>query len=418
MGRLKKALSMVAALTIFFLMLPQALASGFPDTKGHWAEPEIKTMAEKGIIGGYPDGNFYPSKNVSRRELAKIVFSLFPQATGLETGKVATYPDYPDVSQGWGQNYLQAAELFLPGYTDGTFKPDQPATRHEVALLALTSSLINNNKYRMDDNKLIIEMPLPDSSSWKTLVGFREFQDLPEKYSKSTAYFQDDPYKTDFYQFAGYFYSDLNPEALLAGKKILTGYGDGRLSLDNGVTRAETVVIINRILAADFSNSDKFLLEPAGKVYRTRTVRVNAAGANSELDQLGLFYKNKYQDPLTRARMVYNFMIHSFNYDWEAREGVSSYAVQGVSEVMNSGRALEQELAQFYATLAGKAGLQAITVSGKAINSGDTGDHTWVELNLAGKKIEVDPTYGVCTGDLFFNNFDYWRNQGYQWNRK
>lgn len=43
------------------------------DIKGHWAEKDIKWCVEHGVMQGYPDGSFDPEKPVTRAELAVVV---------------------------------------------------------------------------------------------------------------------------------------------------------------------------------------------------------------------------------------------------------------------------------------------------------------------------------------------------------
>ncbi|ACJ33060.1 M15 family metallopeptidase [Anoxybacillus flavithermus] len=43
------------------------------DVKGHWAEASIKKAMEKGIIKGYSDGTFKPDEPVTRAQLAVIL---------------------------------------------------------------------------------------------------------------------------------------------------------------------------------------------------------------------------------------------------------------------------------------------------------------------------------------------------------
>ncbi len=418
-SKIKIAITFFTAIlfTALFATFPPAPgeASTFPDISGHWAEKEIKSLAEQGIIGGYPDGNFYPDKNISRRELAKIVFTMFPAGAEPEKVKFDTTPDYPDIHNGWGQEHLQVAINYLPGFTDGYFRPDSQATRFEVAWLALAASLFQDGKYRIDNSKLVIELPLTSEEHWRQLVKFNEFKDLPERYRNSTAYLAHDPGKKEFYRYAGLFFTDLNPVALMAGAGILKGYGDGTIGLDREVTRAETAVIINRIKSALFSSAGQYVLEPAGAVYRPRTVSLNSSSAAARLAEVGGYYREKYDDPLLRAGMIYNLMLHTFKYDWDTREGLVNYTVADTAGLMAAGRGTDAGLAQYFVELARKAGLTAETVRGRAVNPGDSGPHIWAALEIGGQKVYADPTYGVCTGDIYFNNFDRWAGLGYQW---
>jgi len=54
------------------------LSSGsFPDVpQGHWAEEAIRQVMQKGIMGGFPDGEFKPSNYVTRAEMAVILSRL------------------------------------------------------------------------------------------------------------------------------------------------------------------------------------------------------------------------------------------------------------------------------------------------------------------------------------------------------
>lgn len=43
------------------------------DITGHWAETQIRRCMERGLLQGYPDGSFQPDKPVTRAELAMIL---------------------------------------------------------------------------------------------------------------------------------------------------------------------------------------------------------------------------------------------------------------------------------------------------------------------------------------------------------
>ena len=46
------------------------------DYAGRWSEKYINFVLSEGIMNGYPDGSFLPTKPVSREELAVVVFKL------------------------------------------------------------------------------------------------------------------------------------------------------------------------------------------------------------------------------------------------------------------------------------------------------------------------------------------------------
>ena len=53
------------------------------DAIGHWAEKEIRRAFERGLLRGYPDGSFRPDKPVTRAELAVVLGRMLPEG-GLE----------------------------------------------------------------------------------------------------------------------------------------------------------------------------------------------------------------------------------------------------------------------------------------------------------------------------------------------
>ncbi|HHY76695.1 MAG TPA: S-layer homology domain-containing protein [Firmicutes bacterium] len=47
--------------------MPAKTAPIFQDVRGHWAEPYISTMVDKGILTGYPDGSFKPDETSAEK---------------------------------------------------------------------------------------------------------------------------------------------------------------------------------------------------------------------------------------------------------------------------------------------------------------------------------------------------------------
>jgi hypothetical protein len=102
-----------------------------------WGYSYIETAVAHGAISGYPDGTFKPNDNVTRAQVAKIIY-LARQWTAVD-GSVR----FNDVQQSdWYYTYVQAAGVseIMGGYSDSTFRPNLPATRAQVAKI-LTLSL-------------------------------------------------------------------------------------------------------------------------------------------------------------------------------------------------------------------------------------------------------------------------------------
>ena len=106
--------------------------------KGYWAANYIGYMQQFGIITGYSDGNFRPDAPVTRAEFAAIA-SRFEKLT--EGSK--SFTDVPDTY--WAARYINFAATrgWVTGYSDGTFKPENPITRAEVA--AVTCRLLERS---------------------------------------------------------------------------------------------------------------------------------------------------------------------------------------------------------------------------------------------------------------------------------
>ena len=143
---LSLSLAMTAGL---FSGLTAQAAQYYPDVdEGHWAYEWVGYMNEHGYISGYPDGNYYPSQNITRAEYITILNKMF-ESNG-NAGK-----NYADVHEGdWFYNQIQAAVAagYLHGYddandeNDGTMKPNNYITREEAAvILSLAYGLAKND---------------------------------------------------------------------------------------------------------------------------------------------------------------------------------------------------------------------------------------------------------------------------------
>ncbi|MBW4506519.1 MAG: DUF1565 domain-containing protein [Scytonematopsis contorta HA4267-MV1] len=102
-----------------------------------WAKPYIDALAARGAITGFPDSTFKPNDPVTRAQFAVIVNKALAPAAKRE-GK-----NFRDVKTDfWGFAAIQAAVRggYLSGYEDGSFRPQQQIPRVQ-ALVALASGL-------------------------------------------------------------------------------------------------------------------------------------------------------------------------------------------------------------------------------------------------------------------------------------
>ncbi|WP_179218588.1 S-layer homology domain-containing protein [Saccharibacillus sp. O23] len=101
------------------------------DVKGHWAESRIVQWTELGWIRGYADGKFHPDDAITRAEFV----ALANRAFGLKAGEPAAFKDVQASSWAAKEVSTAAAAGYAGGTSDGLFRPDQPITRQEAALM-------------------------------------------------------------------------------------------------------------------------------------------------------------------------------------------------------------------------------------------------------------------------------------------
>ena len=103
--------------------------SDVPSSK-HYAEA-VYELAERNIIGGYPDGTFKPGNSITRGQAAAIITKMI----GLDTTEVKN-PEFKDVSTANGYYKAIAAmaqEGIINGYGDGRYGPNDPIKRGQMA---------------------------------------------------------------------------------------------------------------------------------------------------------------------------------------------------------------------------------------------------------------------------------------------
>ncbi|HEY0829476.1 MAG TPA: S8 family serine peptidase [Bacilli bacterium] len=135
-----------------FMVAADILIAGYIDIAGHWAQASIVNLTNNKVISGYENYLFRPNKSVTRAEAAVMLVKAFnfTEAKGNEFSDVA--PNH------WAYSFIDKARSagVISGYTNGTFKPDQPVSRVEMA-----SMLANALKLKGTAGNLA---PFPDIS--------------------------------------------------------------------------------------------------------------------------------------------------------------------------------------------------------------------------------------------------------------
>jgi len=100
----------------------------------------IKYLKDHGVIEGYSDGSFKPDNPINRAELLKMAFVAFSYKT-----RTFSSSSFPDVSVAdWFFPYVETAKQdgLIQGYTDGNFKPGNNITRAETLKVLLNTKKI------------------------------------------------------------------------------------------------------------------------------------------------------------------------------------------------------------------------------------------------------------------------------------
>lgn len=105
------------------------------DIGGHWAQQAIEQAVAQGIVGGYADGSFKPNRQVSRAEFAVMLARAF-KLPPVASASASAFKDDAAIGA-WAKDAIaQAVQAgIVHGYADGTFRPNAPITRAEMATM-------------------------------------------------------------------------------------------------------------------------------------------------------------------------------------------------------------------------------------------------------------------------------------------
>ena len=139
---MKKLLAMELALVMTLSLAVSA--SAFKDDKDVSADyaEAVAVLNGMDVFKGYEDGSFKPQGNITRAEVATIIYRIYTGdvAKNDKSGLYSTYNKFSDMTgAGWAAGYIgycANAEL-VKGYPDGTFKPSGNVTGYEVLAMIL-----------------------------------------------------------------------------------------------------------------------------------------------------------------------------------------------------------------------------------------------------------------------------------------
>jgi hypothetical protein len=179
----------------------------FRDVENHWAQKDIYDMASRLIISGVGNDLFEPERNITRAEFSAVML----RALGLRAEEYKN--NFFDVKAGeWYREYISTSSYYglVRGYDDGTFKPDGNITRQEaMAILARA----------MGATKLGEELEIDVSD---ILAAFDDNADVSDWAKDSVS------------------------KCVKTG--VVTGRDNGRIAPLDNITRAETTIMVRRLL--------------------------------------------------------------------------------------------------------------------------------------------------------------------------
>ncbi len=119
--------------------------------KDRWSARPIAYMKMLGLMNGYPDGRFDPTRPITRAEFAQVIGKFADIATSNTT---KTFQDIED--DYWAKNAIQLAQEqgWIQGYEDGSFKPNKNISRVEIVTIVNRMLHRKLNTFYLDKVKI------------------------------------------------------------------------------------------------------------------------------------------------------------------------------------------------------------------------------------------------------------------------
>ena len=138
---MKKLLAMVLAL-VMTLSLAVSANAFTDDSKVNDSYAEaVAVLNGMGVFKGYEDGSFQPKGDITRAEVAAIVYRVYTaDVKDAKASMYATYNKFSDMTgAGWAAGYIGycANAALVKGYPNGTFQPSGKVTGYEVLAMIL-----------------------------------------------------------------------------------------------------------------------------------------------------------------------------------------------------------------------------------------------------------------------------------------
>ncbi len=120
---------------------PQDVKSAFDDIKGHWAEADIAYMKENGYVSGKDENNFEPDSFITRAEFCALVVRVMKLQ---ESDEAKTFNDVADNAWYHSDVSVASSNGIVNGF-EGAFRPEDTVTREEMACMIYNAYKLNND---------------------------------------------------------------------------------------------------------------------------------------------------------------------------------------------------------------------------------------------------------------------------------
>ncbi len=103
---------------------------------GDWYAEAVRWATTEDIVGGFGDGTFRPNEPITREQMASILYR-YAEYKGYDISARADLSAYSDQPSAWAEDVMQwaVAEGLLNGVTDDQLQPQGNATRVQVAAI-------------------------------------------------------------------------------------------------------------------------------------------------------------------------------------------------------------------------------------------------------------------------------------------
>ena len=127
------------AVKLFGMESAEGAEMNFTDVSDKdWFYETVKTAASGGLILGDADGSFRPGEKITRQEIA-VILNRYIEKTGKNLKKVNSATVFEDADEIANWAFESIARLqrsgIVNGTSDGSFKPNNNASRAETAAM-------------------------------------------------------------------------------------------------------------------------------------------------------------------------------------------------------------------------------------------------------------------------------------------